>query len=395
MPEGQAIHRLARIISQFVAGQHVVASSPQGRFTAGAHLLTGLTALEAQAWGKHFFLPFVGSRMPVGAHIPVGAHTPVGSHIPVNTHSSASAHSSPEAPARPADAGTPSAAEAPPASEGTSTSPTPPSIASLPLGDDGASWLHVHLGLYGRWSFAGPRAETLSGAGIRPIAPHTPRQGDLDAGAIGRKSGRVGEDSGVVVGPTKTSEGAFPPPPRPTVRLRLETDQAVLDLTGPARCEVLTGAEVSAVLDRLGPDPIRNEPGDRARFISLARARRAPIGQVVLDQSVAAGPGNIYRADCLFRVGIAPLRPAAHVSAARLGALWDDLVTVMRADVGTGLIRTVPEDLRPSPVPPDDVEAERFAVYHRTGRPCLRCGAIIRETELAGRRLFWCPGCQH
>ncbi|AWE43113.1 MULTISPECIES: zinc finger domain-containing protein [unclassified Actinobaculum] len=383
MPEGQAIHRLARIISQFVAGRQVVASSPQGRFTAGAHLLTGLTALEAQAWGKHFFLPFVETRTPVETHTSASTHSPVGTHP------------SPAGPACAANARTPSAAQTPPGSAGTSPFPTPPEITSLPLGDDGASWLHVHLGLYGRWSFAGPRAETLSGAGIRAISPHTSRQGDLDAAVIGDESGRVGEESGVVVAPAATSEGAFPPPPRPSVRLRLETDQAVLDLTGPARCEVLSGAEVDAVLDRLGPDPIRNEPGDRARFISLARTRRAPIGQIVLDQSVAAGPGNIYRADCLFRVGIAPLRPAARVSATRLGALWDDLVTVMRADVGAGLIRTVPEDLRPSPVPPDDVEAEWFAVYHRTGRPCLRCGAIVRETELSGRRLFWCPGCQH
>ena len=121
---------------------------------------------------------------------------------------------------------------------------------------------------------------------------------------------------------------------------------------------------------------------------------RAAVGQLILDQSIAAGPGNIYRADCLFRTGISPLTPGSEVSPERLGALWDDLAATMADDVDSGVIRTVPPDLRPEPVPEGDEEAGRFAVYHRTGRPCLRCGTTIVEKDLVGRRLFWCPGCQ-
>lgn len=233
------------------------------------------------------------------------------------------------------------------------------STAEPSLGDDGPTWLHVHLGLYGRWSFSGPRATDVAGAGLR---------GGGNAAAV--------------------------PEPGATVRLRLEAEGLAADLTGPARCEVLDGRGVRAVLARLGPDPVRNDPGDRERFVAAIRSRRAAVGQLVLDQSIAAGPGNIYRADCLFRTGISPLTPGGEVSPERLGALWDDLAATMADDVDSGVIRTVPPDLRPEPVPEGDEEAGRFAVYHRTGRPCLRCGTIIVEKDLVGRRLFWCPGCQ-
>lgn len=150
MPEGQAIHRLARIASGFLAGRIVAASSPQGRFAEGAARLDGLTAFRAQAWGKHFFMPFAES----------GAST-----------------------------------------------------AEPSLGDDGPAWLHVHLGLYGRWSFSGPRATDVAGAGLR---------GGGNAAAV--------------------------PEPGATVRLRLEAEGLAADLTGPARCEVLDGQGVRAVL---------------------------------------------------------------------------------------------------------------------------------------------------
>ena len=48
----------------------------------------------------------------------------------------------------------------------------------------------------------------------------------------------------------------------------------------------------------------------------------------------------------------------------------------------------------PDPLPPDDPEAGRWYVYHRAGRPCLRCGTPVAEREMAARRLFWCPSCQ-
>lgn len=241
---------------------------------------------------------------------------------------------------------------------------------AVELGDDGPDWLHVHLGLYGSWSFDGDESF---------IAEHT----------IGAPRRRIGEREIDDERPVAEWE---PPEPRGTVRIRLAQEHGIADLTGPNQCQILDGSGVRTILSRLGPDPIRDDPGDRERFTRLARRRRVPIGQLVLDQSVAAGPGNIYRADCLWRVGIHPFRPGSRVSEARLGLLWNDLVLAMREGKRDGIILTNPSEYVPAD--PLDEEDRRFAVYHRTGRPCWRCGTAIAEADMAGRRLFWCPGCQ-
>lgn len=241
---------------------------------------------------------------------------------------------------------------------------------SVELGEDGPDWLHVHLGLYGSWSFDGDE---------HFIADET----------IGAPRRRIGERE---IGADGTAGVWNPPPPRDTVRVRLEQDHGVADLTGPNQCRILDGGGVREVLRRLGPDPIRNDPGDREQFVALVRRRRTPVGQLVMDQAIAAGPGNIYRADCLWRVGINPFRPGSRVSEARLGALWDDLVGAMREGKRDGIILTNPPEFAPED-PLDEVD-RRFAVYQRSGRPCWRCGTAVAEADMAGRRLFWCPGCQ-
>lgn len=354
MPEGQAIHRIARLINERFEGADVVASSPQGRFSDGARRLDGLTAGRAEAWGKHFFMPFADGGSFARADNGPSSGMPAGSALQSEEESSSGRLNAKNAIA--------------PGAEHLAETP----LGGTSLGDDGPLWLHIHLGLYGRWHFTGEGSDAIVGAGVR--------SGNHNAVNVGAGS---------------------------TVRLRLAANGFTADLTGPSRCEILDGPGVRAAVSKLGPDPVRNEPGDRERFVEAVRRRRSPVGQLVLDQSIAAGPGNIYRADCLFRVGISPLRPGNKVSAERLKALWDDLVETMQADVPDGVIRTVPESLRPEPAKAsgaknpdaegadgDDPETQRFAVYHRTGRPCLRCGTPVAEKEMAGRRLFWCPSCQ-
>ncbi|MBD3688882.1 Fpg/Nei family DNA glycosylase [Nanchangia anserum] len=230
--------------------------------------------------------------------------------------------------------------------------------------------VHVHLGLYGSWRFVG------TDAFVAPSHVGAPR---LAYEHLGEKVERVA--------------GAWQPPePRPTVRLRLEFPHGIADLSGPARCELIDDGEVDAILNRLGPDPLRADC-DGEDFVRAARSSRRPIGQLVMDQSVVAGPGNIYRAECLFRTGISPWRPGERVSVDRLRALYADLCTTMSAGVREGRIVTIePADIL-DPLP--DPEAGRFYVYHRDQRACVRCGHRIVAEDMAGRRLFRCPGCQH
>ena len=60
MPEGHTLHRLAATLDRAFAGTTPQVTSPQGRFTQGAALLTGLVLERADAWGKHLFLTFAG-----------------------------------------------------------------------------------------------------------------------------------------------------------------------------------------------------------------------------------------------------------------------------------------------------------------------------------------------
>lgn len=243
-------------------------------------------------------------------------------------------------------------------------------------------WLHVHLGLYGAWTFAGD---------ARFTGPH----------AIGAPRVRLGETerpiadvpSHVVVpetpGPGTDDDRYQPPPPRGQVRVRLVGRHGVGDLTGPTRCEVLTGPEKQRVIDGLGPDPIRPDPGGRGRerFVANVTRSRTPIGTALMDQSVLAGVGNIYRAELLFRHGLDPWQPGRDVATETLRETWDDAVGLMRSGVRTGRIVTTARADRVSP-------GDEHYVYHRDGLACLRCGASIRVADMAGRRVYWCPTCQ-
>lgn len=251
--------------------------------------------------------------------------------------------------------------------------------------------LHVHLGLYGAWSFGGDSTFTGSSS-------------------IGAPR-RVGEQETFDDGTAPEYDG--PPPPVGAVRVRLVSDHGWADLRGATTCEVLGVEEVQAVLDRLGPDPLHNLPGNREEFVERLRRRRPATGQLLMDQTVLAGVGNVYRAEILFRQRIDPFLPGSSVEPEVAAALWDDLVGLMQHGVRHGrIITTGPEFWEegsatgtavaatesgaaagvPADVLPDGPDAH--FVYRRHGLPCRICGTTIITAEMAGRNLYWCPSCQ-
>ncbi|MBE1876031.1 Fpg/Nei family DNA glycosylase [Myceligenerans pegani] len=366
MPEGHTVHRLARTLRELFDGERLRVTSPQGRFTDGAALLSGRRLVEVEAWGKQLFCAFVAADDGAGAE---------------------------------------------------------------------ALWLRTHLGLYGAWTFAGaPGAAEVAhaiGAPRKRIGERETVLGTSSPGATAAASPAVGGarrdsrhvtagndmvvgEGGSVGRDVVRGEEWQPPGPRGQVRVRLLGRHAVADLTGPAACEVITSAEKDAATARLGPDPIRDgEPGhDADRFVAKAGRSRVAIGQLLMDQAVIAGVGNIYRAEALFRAGVDPLRPGRDVPASSARAIWDDLVVLMRDGARTGAIVTArPEDRsvgdqedraegrrrtrQNTDGTPGAVPADRaFYVYHRDGLPCRVCGTPILLKELAGRNLFWCATCQ-
>jgi endonuclease VIII len=196
---------------------------------------------------------------------------------------------------------------------------------------------------------------------------------------------------------TFTGGTGTPPVPRGALRMRWEgTDPdgagVWADLRGPTVCEVLAAPEVAAILARLGPDPLRPKADPLIAHRRIARSRTA-IGALLMDQSVLAGVGNVYRAELLFRHGVSPFRVGRGIDGDLWRGMWTDLVTLMRAGVRLGrIVTTRPEDRarRRGPAQREDAHY----VYRRTGLPCRVCGTEVRTEVMVGRNLYWCPVCQ-
>ena len=189
-----------------------------------------------------------------------------------------------------------------------------------------------------------------------------------------------------------TTGSGEPPEPRGALRLRMTTEQAWTDLRGPTACELMDPEAVDAVLDRLGPDPIRTNSDPDPAYRRIRRSR-VSIAALLMDQSVLAGIGNVYRAEILFRHQVDPYRAGTTIDPELWQAMWADLVILMRSGVRTGRIETVRPEDRPRKRGPLS-RGEAGYVYRRSGLPCRVCGTTVLTAPLVGRNLFWCPKCQ-
>jgi formamidopyrimidine-DNA glycosylase len=181
-------------------------------------------------------------------------------------------------------------------------------------------------------------------------------------------------------------------PPQGAVRLRMATPEHVVDLRGPTVCARIRPEERDAVVARLGPDPL-DPRADRERLWRTLSRRATPIGALLLDQSAIAGVGNVYRAEALYVLGIAPHRPARSLTRDEFEALWATLVRMMRTGVRLGrIVTTAPEDRDRRSGRPSD--ADRHYLWRRTDLPCRRCGEPVGTFVLAARNAYWCPVCQ-
>jgi endonuclease-8 len=184
--------------------------------------------------------------------------------------------------------------------------------------------------------------------------------------------------------------------PRSQMRLWLQAGsfEAVAFLVHEA--ELIGMRELDQVLQRLGPDVLA-EGFDSVQAAErvLAGAAR-PICDVLLDQRVLAGIGNVYKSELLFLARVHPLRAAGTLDSACARELTARAQKLLRANVGaahgggivtyTGLRRTTG---RASP-------GDRLWVYDRGGQPCRECGTPITMQRMGehARSTYFCPQCQ-
>jgi endonuclease-8 len=179
------------------------------------------------------------------------------------------------------------------------------------------------------------------------------------------------------------------PQPKGQVRARFMVPELLADLRGPTACEVIGEEGYLQSLKKLGPDPIRNDVNGADKFVEKILGSNRRIAELLMDQSVVAGIGNVYRAELLFRAKLSPLAPGKKVPRELLGSIWTDATKLMPIGVRTGLMLTREGFLKGKPN-----LAERYYVYKRSGEDCRECGGKISMQILAGRKLYWCRRCQ-
>jgi endonuclease-8 len=169
--------------------------------------------------------------------------------------------------------------------------------------------------------------------------------------------------------------------------MRLAVPKATIDLIGPTACSIDTLEDRDRIVQRLGPDPLRPDADPEKAFAAITR-RVAPIGQLLLDQKVISGLGNVYRAEALFLNRINPNRPGNLITRPNFEALWATIVQMLERGVAEDRIVTLDRELF-------DIatgitrRGDTTYVYHRD--LCLRCGSPILTVELGGRACYYCP----
>jgi endonuclease-8 len=171
--------------------------------------------------------------------------------------------------------------------------------------------------------------------------------------------------------------------PAHQMRVRIDVDGWVaVCFAAPVVRTYVEGA-ASTPVDHLGPDLCRDDAdlGD-----ALARMAGIPepdttIAEVLLDQRVAAGVGNVYKSETLFACRLDPFTPLSAVGDDLRRRLLETASRQLRANLGSGPRTTVPGGL---------------AVYGRQRRPCRACGTPIRMRHHGAqqRSTYWCPNCQ-
>jgi endonuclease-8 len=171
-------------------------------------------------------------------------------------------------------------------------------------------------------------------------------------------------------------------------RLVLDTGERLAVCFSAPVIELLVpgGDRLHPVLAALGPD-VLVEPLDAAEVGErVARQPRSlEIGDVLLDQRVASGIGNIYRCEALFVDGIHPRRTVGELGTDAVVQAVETAARLMKAHLGSGAPPTAPARA-----------GGRRWVYDRAGRPCSRCGTAIRSGPVGtqARTAYWCPRCQ-
>jgi|LSQX01.1.fsa_nt_gb DNA-formamidopyrimidine glycosylase len=179
--------------------------------------------------------------------------------------------------------------------------------------------------------------------------------------------------------------------PEARIRLFLRTEQHEATFFSGPVVEFLTPEEARShhSLSALGPDIMAGDFDREEAWRRMQLQPDLPVAEALLDQTVVAGIGNIWKSEGLYLARLDPRRAVKQLQREEVERLWDILIPLMQESRQTGRIETVPEGRRGPGL-------WRW-VYGRTGRACEECEGVV-QMILQGpgrRRTYFCPACQH
>ena len=173
---------------------------------------------------------------------------------------------------------------------------------------------------------------------------------------------------------------------RDTVRVRFSEKSNVIDITGPTICKLLRKAEVQNLINRIGPDPLRDD-ADPERVFSRISKSRASIGKLIMDQSIISGIGNIYRTELLWRQSIHPNISGRSLLRFQLEGLWYDAKYLLRIGAKRNSIITSDAAIQNGKKLQESVN-----IFGKSS--CPKCSGNVNQIAINGRKVFVCDVCQ-
>ncbi len=176
-------------------------------------------------------------------------------------------------------------------------------------------------------------------------------------------------------------------PQSPKLRIRISTEAGTALCFSAPTIETFIRGDGPSPVDNLGPD-LSDDEVDIDAVVQRTRelAGSKLLAEALLDQSVAAGVGNVFKSEVAFLVGVHPFTPVAELSDPQLHRLWSIAHVQLVANRSRRFRKTTP----------DGVRNDHF-VYDRFRMGCLACSDAIQYAaagDRTERSTYWCRRCQ-
>jgi formamidopyrimidine-DNA glycosylase len=165
---------------------------------------------------------------------------------------------------------------------------------------------------------------------------------------------------------------------------------ALSDLRKFAKVELLDKENLEKELRCLGPEPLEKNFSFE-KFKKCLKNKKGKIKQVLMDQSVIAGIGNIYSDEILWQAKIHPFKNVPNLKEEELKRIYQATKKILPTAIKLGGESI--SDFRRISGERGYFDKER-KVYRREGEKCSRCGIIIKRLKIGGRSVHFCPRCQ-